>query len=438
MVSLPSYVAHLVTRTYYDIRQLATRSRGIFSTRTRQIALLVLGGFLLLLWIDPRLYHSLAPKDVLPLVPVPNPSPQLTSRLNDLNVTLFEHYRSRGRTLPEQVFPYQALTRAQQTRYRLLSLPSSKSDGLYLFATLIRQVQDQIPDLLAALVVVVDTLGPQRVAFTFLEGPSDDLTPSVFNNILQPLLLSLGVPSRRIRMITDSPSVDFKNGNRIELLANLRNDALQPLWQDSALGTNVKSVVFFNDVYLKAEHILELLYMHQINGAGMTAAWDWYKREPAYFYDVWVGRTIDTGDLFYPIPNAWWSPSEDLFPDSPASLTAFQHLEPFQVFCSWNGMVIMDPRPFLPPHNVRFRRSDVEKGECAASECGLVCSDYWKEGFGRVQVVPSVQLAYERDVAIQTEYMMQKQRRGLGWRDGTPPIKGGKLYKGLATGKSPL
>jgi hypothetical protein len=289
MAALPSYVVHLVTRTYYDTRQLANRSRVLYSTRTRQIALLVLGGFLLLLWIDPRLYHSLAPRDVLPLVPVPSPSPQLAQRLNDLNSTLFEHYRSRGRTLPEQVFPYQALTRAQQTRYRLLA---SKPDGLFLFATLIRQVQDQIPDLLAALVVVVDTLGPQRVAFTFLEGPSDDLTPSVFNDVLQPLLLSLGVPSRRIRIVTDSPTIDFNNGNRIEILANLRNDALQPLWQDPALGTNVKSVVFFNDVYLKAEHMLELLYMHHVNGAGMTASWDWYKREPAYFYDVWVGRTV--------------------------------------------------------------------------------------------------------------------------------------------------
>lgn len=41
------------------------------------------------------------------------------------------------------------------------------------------------------------------------------------------------------------------------------------------------------------------------------------------------------------------------------------------------------------------------------------------------------QLAYERDVAIKTEYLMQKQRRELGWRDGTPPVRGGKLYKGL-------
>lgn len=55
-------------------------------------------------------------------------------------------------------------------------------------------------------------------------------------------------------------------------------------------------------------------------------------------------------------------------------------------------MVVMDPEPFLPPHNVRFRRSDLMKGECAASECGLLCSDYWKEGFGKVQVVPSVQV----------------------------------------------
>lgn len=283
-------LSHLGTRGYYELRQLATRSRVLYSTRTRQLGILTTCVFLLVVWIDPRLYHSLAPRDVLPLVPVPAPSPQLAERLSSLNATLFEHYRSRSRTLPEQVFPYQALTRAQQTRYKLLSSGGS-SDGIYLFATLIRQVQDQLPDLLAALVVVIDALGPDRVAFTFLEGPSDDLTSSIFTGILQPLLHSLGVPSRRIRIITDSPALDFSNANRIELLANLRNDALQPLWQDPALGTHVKAVVFFNDVYLKAEHMLELLYMHQLNGAGMTAAWDWYKREPAYFYDVWVART---------------------------------------------------------------------------------------------------------------------------------------------------
>lgn len=57
-------------------------------------------------------------------------------------------------------------------------------------------------------------------------------------------------------------------------------------------------------------------------------------------------------------------------------------------------MVVMDPAPFLPPHNVRFRRGDHEKGECSASECSLIAQDLWKAGFGRIQVVPSVQVSF--------------------------------------------
>ena len=52
----------------------------------------------------------------------------------------------------------------------------------------------------------------------------------------------------------------------------------------------------------------------------------------------------------------------------------------------------MNPTPLLR-HNVRFRRGDKGQGECAASECSLVCSDYWKAGYGRIQVVPSVQVS---------------------------------------------
>lgn len=55
---------------------------------------------------------------------------------------------------------------------------------------------------------------------------------------------------------------------------------------------------------------------------------------------------------------------------------------------------MLDPAPFLPPHNVRFRRGNAENGECAASECGLIATDFWKAGYGRVQVVPSVQVSH--------------------------------------------
>ena len=56
-------------------------------------------------------------------------------------------------------------------------------------------------------------------------------------------------------------------------------------------------------------------------------------------------------------------------------------------------MAILDPRAFLAPHNVRFRRGDQSKRECSASECSLLAEDFWAKGFGRVQVVPSVQVS---------------------------------------------
>lgn len=109
---------------------------------------------------------------------------------------------------------------------------------------------------------------------------------------------------------------------------------------------------------------------------------------------------VDKGDLFYPIDNNWWSPSSSLFPDSPSTKAAFDNLEPFPVFSTWNGMAVLSPTPFTKPFNTRFRRSDRKKGECAASECTLICSDFWKAGWGRVQVVPSVQVSPSFDIYV--------------------------------------
>lgn len=81
-------------------------------------------------------------------------------------------------------------------------------------------------------------------------------------------------------------------------------------------------------------------------------------------------------------------------------------------------MVVLNPKPFLYPFKVRFRRGYA--GECAASECQIVCTDFWKHGWGRVQVVPSVQLAYDRTTAMQTASMLRETERLLKWKNGVP------------------
>jgi alpha-1,3-mannosyltransferase len=147
------------------------------------------------------------------------------------------------------------------------------------------------------------------------------------------------------------------------------------------------------------------------------------------------------GDLFYPMDSSW-VPSDDLFPTSPRSKEEYANLNPFQVFSTWAGLAVLAATPFLEPHRLRFRRSDGWWDECAASECSLIANDFWKAGWGRVQVVPSVQVrcggaasrrgepmcaaltfqvSYERNVAEDILEELSKQKKELGWEDGVPP-----------------
>ena len=168
-----------------------------------------------------------------------------------------------------------------------------------MFTTTIKQIQDQLPDLLHTILVLTMFLGPDKVSFSILEGPSSDCTALVLENVLHPMLLSLGVPASSIRLRTREQKIDFSRHNRIEVLADLRNKALEPLWNDrNGVGRDIGAVVFFNDVFIKARDVLELLHQHvraeEESGqeTGITTGWDWYERQPAHYYDVWVGRTV--------------------------------------------------------------------------------------------------------------------------------------------------
>nr|XP_031858426.1 uncharacterized protein CI109_006189 [Kwoniella shandongensis]KAA5525498.1 hypothetical protein CI109_006189 [Kwoniella shandongensis] len=352
------------------------------------------------------------------LLPSAPTRPHITSD-SHLSSIINSTYTSLSSVCPhhEPVHLDPSLTISQKARYATLR---AKTRGRYLLVTNTRQIADSLPDLINTFIVLTTYLSPSKVYISILEGPSSDCTSSALKSVLLPALHSLGIPSSHIRIVTDEPKIDWDKHNRIEKIAELRNRALSPLWEER-WGEQTEAIVFFNDVYIHAVDVLELLFQHLRNGAGITTGMDWWKKRPEYYYDIWVGRTIDSGDLFYPIEWTWWSPSADLFPTSPTSKERYTSLRPFQVYSSWNAMAILSPEPFLPPHNIRFRRGDLAKGECAAAECLLVAADFWKVGKGRVQVVPSVQFAYDRDVALDVIEDLSAQKQSLGWNDGVPP-----------------
>lgn len=106
------------------------------------------------------------------------------------------------------------------------------------------------------------------------------------------------------------------------------------------------------------------------------------------FYDNWVARDINGTAL----ENA---PFEAIFHEGSSSMRFLQHL-PVQVQSCWNGIAVLDPAPFYQPKRVRFRMARIAEGECSASECSLICNDYWEAGYGRILMVPRVKLAYDR------------------------------------------
>lgn len=120
--------------------------------------------------------------------------------------------------------------------------------------------------------------------------------------------------------------------------------------------------------------------------------WTFAGTEPT-FYDVWVARTV-RGDSFFDIPpTGSWDLAWDLFWNDPGTKARFVAHKPFQVFSCWNGAVAVGAEVLLEG-GVRFRGPREERGECMQGEPQLFCKDMWAGGWGRVAVVPSVNLEY--------------------------------------------
>lgn len=104
------------------------------------------------------------------------------------------------------------------------------------------------------------------------------------------------------------------------------------------------------------------------------------------------------------------APFETIFHEESSSSRFQQHL-PVQVQSCWNGIAVLDPAPFYSPPHVRFRMARITENECSASECSLICNDYWEAGYGRIMMVPRVKLAYDRvrlSVSLLFDYQLMK------------------------------
>lgn len=309
-----------------------------FYLRQRPHLVLLFFIFLILLFSLPRSdHHNQYPKlypspqadphaelDTLPTTS----DPALAQPLSDLYHQFTLHGPSQP--IPEAVYLDPELTASQRTRYAHLQFLPTRPSTLnsqngnrvgeeeikykYMIQTQTRQISSQLPDLLNTLYILTTFLGSAHVSFSILEGPSTDCTPDVLEGVLLPMLLGLGVARSDIRLETRERELDFGAGNRVEILAGLRNRAMSPLWDDfedpdvnpisklhsnmhpdsdsnsnpdrnfhprdqdqdrnhstrapipaaptSTVGKDVIAVISMNDIFLHAADVLELLHQH--------------------------------------------------------------------------------------------------------------------------------------------------------------------------------
>ncbi|KIO11254.1 glycosyltransferase family 69 protein [Pisolithus tinctorius Marx 270] len=279
-----------------------------------------------------------------------------------------------------------------------LGLGLSDPDGVYVspvrehkyyFAINLYNSFDIIPDLFATLFRVSAILGYHNVFVSIYENGSNDQTKALLR-IFDSITKSVGL---RVTIRTSTRTRGAFN-HRIEYLAEVRNQAFDPLHElRDANNEFFDTIIFMNDILPCVDDVLELIWQSRRNNAGITCAADYVYHNDLntpVFYDNWVSRDINGTAL----ENA---PFENIFHD-PDSSERFQRHLPIQVQSCWNGVAILDPAPFYSPPYVRFRMAEIVEGECSASECSLICNDYWKAGYGRIVMVPRVKLAYDRKV----------------------------------------
>ncbi|CAF9939576.1 MAG: hypothetical protein ALECFALPRED_008176 [Alectoria fallacina] len=276
---------------------------------------------------------------------------------------------------------------------------TTTSSPKYFFALNLHQHASILPRLFGSIVESMRFLGPQDCALSVIEGRSDDGTFEILLSLREEIEC-MGAKYYFNSSNIDPPAGDRINaGDRIKALAELRNQALQPLVDHYQKGTSTDdtTIVFLNDVAICSEDVLELIHQRHYQNADMVCGMDWtYVGPDPTFYDVWIARGMN-GDTFFEIPeDGNWNSAWNIFWNNPIAQECIWVGKPFQVFSCWNGATVFTAKPFLES-KIRFRSA--HEHECPQGEPKTWCIEMWHLGYGKIAVVPIVNIEYSDEAA---------------------------------------
>ncbi|KAL1883159.1 hypothetical protein Daus18300_000217 [Diaporthe australafricana] len=290
-----------------------------------------------------------------------------------------------------------------------LAGPGAAGNETFFIVSVHRNTGPILPAWGAAVLALIDHLGPANVYFSALESGSQDDTKDGLTALKAqlderrvPNTVTLGqtvwqqLDEMWARPAPDAPRQEgwIRNQEdkvydlrRITYLARERNRAMEPMRRLQAeQGVTFDRVLWLNDVIFDVDDFLTLL--HTRGGAYAAACSMDYKHPPAY-YDTFALRDDEgrkTASNYWP----WFQAG--------ASRSAAQRADPVRVASCWNGMVIFDAAPFHADPPLRFRAipDALADMHLEGSECCLVHADnpLSAAAAGGVWLNPNVRVGY--------------------------------------------
>jgi len=219
---------------------------------------------------------------------------------------------------------------------------------------------------------LIDYLGKDNVYVSILEnGDSTDNTGKKLNDFKSEL------DKMNVQNTITTEKVVIKSFyNRIGFLQRIRNRVIEPMLNILKWKPEEFLIIFINDIIYKWQDIIKLIMTNEMQ-YDMACGLDFYFG----FYDVWVSRDLNGNKLrnYYPY-----------FIDRNAQNRVING-ENIRVFSCWNGVAIINPKPFYKVPNLVFRDGKSIK----ESECFYLCHDFWKDGYNKILLNPNVKFTYE-------------------------------------------
>ncbi|KIW94622.1 uncharacterized protein Z519_04598 [Cladophialophora bantiana CBS 173.52] len=325
--------------------------------------------------------------------------PPGVSDLNEERMRIIEPYIKAITDPKDRRFPRLRCPMPMRERYEIFRRRRSfgtrwdSPPRRWFFALNVHQCAPVLPRLLASVVETIRFLRPEDCILSIVGRRSNDGTLEILEKIRDEM------ETLNVTYYFSTSDIDpFKEGSDyITEWAALRNLALDPLVRQPELYDPDTTVIFLNEAAFCTDDILELIYQRVYQKADMTCGMDWANHGET-FNDVGASRGL-TGDMFVKPPNTG-DTNGTLFRNDPKTKTRFEAKLPFQVYSCWNGGAVFTAKPLLR-ENITFRAS--RPGECQMGEPTLLCKDFWKYGYGRIAVVPSVNVGYNDDESRQTK-----------------------------------